>query len=148
MFEVLRHIFNTPPFCAKKEEKDGKMLYIKMKKVISLTILCFVVSLILFATDSFAADKSLFSDLTATGSEIFIGMREIVYAVAGFGIVAVAVGGFFGNLNWKWLSAIIIGLVIIALTAGIINYMTDDSSGPTLANIHDTLTSGNDSGRK
>ena len=37
--------------------------------------------------------------------------------MAGFGIIAVAVGGFFGNLNWKWLGAIIISLVVIA-TAG------------------------------
>ena len=122
------------------------MLYIKMKKVLKYLAFCFVLSLALFTTNSFAAD-ALFGNLTSTGSKIFMGMREIVYAVAGFGIVAVAVGGFFGNLNWKWLCAIIIGLMVVALTAAIINYMTGGSAGPTITGIKDTLTSADDSGR-
>ena len=52
-------------------------------------------------------------------------MREIVYAVSGFGIVAIAIGAFFGTINWKWLVAIIIGLVIMASAAELINYMVD-----------------------
>lgn len=67
----------------------------------------------------------LFSDLIAKGLEIFGGMREIVYAVSGFGIVAIAIGAFFGTINWKWLVAIIIGLVIMASAAELINYMVD-----------------------
>lgn len=119
------------------------MLY--MKKILSVVLLGLLFSSVLFITDSYA--DGLFSNLTSTGSKIFTGMREIVYAVAGFGILAVAIGGFFGNLNWKWLSAIIIGLMVIALTAGIINYMTDGASGPTVSSIGDTLKSGNDTGR-
>lgn len=125
---------------------DENMLYIKIKKVLELSALCLVLSLVLFTTNAFAAE-ALFSNLTSTGANIFTGMREIVFAVAGFGIVAVAVGGFFGNLNWKWLSAIVIGLVVIALTAAIINYMTGGSAGPTLTGIQDTLKSGDDTGR-
>ena len=83
--------------------------------------------------------------MTSKGAEIFKGMREIIYAVAGFGIVAIAIGGFFGNFNWKWLGAIIIGLMVIALTAGIINYMVEETV-ITPAMITDTLISGNDSG--
>ena len=71
------------------------------------------------------AHAALFSQLTQSGSDIFMGMRDIIYAVAGFGIVGIAIGAFFGNLNWKWLSAIIIGLMVIAGTAGILMYMTD-----------------------
>ena len=51
--------------------------------------------------------------------------------------------GFFGTLNWKWLVAIIIGLVVIALTAGIINYMVD-SDVITDEMITDSLISAND----
>ena len=91
----------------------------------------------------FAEDKALFSDLTNHGAKIFGGMREIIYAVSGFGIVAIAIGGFFGTLNWKWLVAIIIGLVVIALTAGIINYMVD-SDVITDEMITDSLISAND----
>lgn len=156
MFGVLIQKMYKSPFLnffsvRKTFKKDKRMLYIKLEKVLKFVILCFVFSLVLFATDAFAAEKkSLFSDLTATGSNIFMGMREIVYAVSGFGIVAVAVGGFFGNLNWKWLSAIIIGLVIIALTASIINYMTDNNiagSRNSVIGITDTLKSGDDTMR-
>ena len=48
----------------------------------------------------------------------------MIYVVAGFGIIGVAVGGFFGNLNWKWLGAIVIALVVIASTGEIINMIT------------------------
>lgn len=110
-------------------------------------LVAFLASSILFATDSFAAQSGLFTELTRRGAEIFTGMREIIYAVAGFGIVAIAIGGFFGNFNWKWLGAIIIGLMVIALTAGIINYMVEkDVITPDM--IADTLVSGNDSSLK
>ena len=122
------------------------MLYVKLKKMILFALVAFLASSILFATNSYAAD-GLFSDLTSKGAEIFMGMREIIYAVAGFGIMAVAIGGFFGNFTWKWLGAIIIGLMVIASTAGIINYMVE-STVITPAMIKDTLVSGNDSGLK
>ena len=115
------------------------MLYVKLKKIIIFALVAFLASSILFATNSYAA---LFGDLTSKGAEIFRGMREIIYAVAGFGIVAIAIGGYF---NWKWLGAIIIGLMVIATTAGIINYMVESTViTPTM--ITDTLISGNDSG--
>ena len=114
------------------------MLCVKLKKFLFLSMLMFVVSSVLFATDSYA----LFETLTQSGTEIFTGMREIIFAVSGFGIVAIAIGGFFGNLNWKWLSAIIIGLVVIATTAAIINYMVD-STAITAKQIQDTLIQAN-----
>lgn len=111
------------------------MLYIKLKKIILLALVAFIVSSILFATNSFAAGSGLFADLTNKGREIFEGMREIIFAVSGFGIIAIAVGGFFGNFNWKWLGAIIIGLMVIALTSGIIQYMV----GEDVLQVADTL---------
>ena len=106
----------------------SKMLCVKLKKFLFLSMLMFVVSSVLFATDSYA----LFETLTQSGTEIFTGMREIIFAVS----------GFFGNLNWKWLSAIIIGLVVIATTAAIINYMVD-STAITAEQIQDTLIQAN-----
>lgn len=118
----------------------SKMLCVKLKKFLFLSMLMFVVSSVLFATDSYS--YALFETLTDSGTKIFIGMREIIFAVSGFGIVAVAIGGFFGNLNWKWLSAIIIGLVVIATTAAIINYMVD-STAIKAEQIQDTLIQAN-----
>ena len=101
--------------------------HIKVKKIVLACITMLVISSVLFATDAIAAEnRNMFGGLTSAGSRIFSGMRDIIYAVSGFGVVGIAIAGFFGNLNWKWLSAIIIGLMVIALTAGILNYMTGD----------------------
>lgn len=69
-------------------------------------------------------NTGLFSGLINTGSKIFQGLRDLIYVVAGFGIIGVAVGGFFGNLNWKWLGAIVIALVVIASTGELITAIT------------------------
>lgn len=116
---------------AERLAKYGLKLKVMRAVVFSL---CLVLSLVLVSGTAMAAD-GLFSELTAKGAEIFTGMRDIVYVVAGFGIIGVAVGGFFGNLNWKWLSAIIIGLVVLAVTGAFVKYVT----GEEVQNITDTL---------
>ena len=83
-------------------------------------------------------DLGLFSGLINTGNKIFKGLRDLIYVVAGFGIIGVAVGGFFGNLNWKWLGAIIIALVVIATTGELINAITGCTEF-TSSMITDTL---------
>ena len=108
------------PF-ASSDRGVRKMLCVNFKKLIVTAILVFVCSSILFATDSYA----LFEDLAERGGKIFTGMREIIYAVSGFGIIAIVIGSIFGSINWKWLTAIIIGLFVIAGTAAIVNYMVD-----------------------
>ena len=113
-----------------------KKLCINFKKLLPATIMLLVFSSILFATDAFAADAAkecgsdggLFSHLACTGGKIFSGMREIIYAVSGFGIIAIVIGSIFGNINWKWLTAIIIGLFVIAATAAIVNYMVGETT--------------------
>ena len=69
-------------------------------------------------------DHGVFSELVVTGQKIFNRLRDLIYVVAGFGIIAVAVGGFFGNLNWKWLGAIVISLVVIATAGELIVLLT------------------------
>ena len=124
------------------------MLYVKLKKIIIFALVAFLASSILFATNSYAA---LFEDLTSKGAEIFKGMREIIYAVAGFGIVtkrrAVTEEEKAAKRLkiWSAVFYVIIGLMVIALTAGIINYMVEETV-ITPAMITDTLISGNDSG--
>ncbi len=88
-----------------------------------------------------SSDYGLFSGLIKSGRQIFEGLRDLIYVVAGFGIIGVAVGGFFGNLNWKWLGAILIALVVIASTGEVINMITGCQTF-TQAMITDTLTKG------
>ncbi len=85
-----------------------------------------------------SSDYGLFSGLITTGRTIFKGLRDLIYVVAGFGIIGVAVGGFFGNLNWKWLGAIVIALVVIASNGEIINMITGCENF-TKSMITDTL---------
>ena len=70
------------------------------------------------------SDKGVFSELVMTGQKIFNRLRDLIYVVAGFGIIAIAVGGFFGNLNWKWLGAIVISLIVIASAGELIVLLT------------------------
>ncbi len=103
---------------------------------IFITLLLFAM---LITNPALAADTTesgeLFADLIAKGSEIFMGMRDIIYVVSGFGIIGVAIGGFFGTINWKWLGAIMIGLMVLASTAALVQYIT----GAEVGKIEDTL---------
>jgi len=108
----------------------------KLKQYLFAGLLVFAVSSILCATEAYA----VFETLRATGEEIFTGMRKIIFASAGFGIIAIAIGAIFGALNWKWLAAIIIGVVVIALTGGLLSYMTADTGADTsVGGITNTL---------
>ena len=84
-------------------------------------------------------DFGIFTELVQTGQKIFNRLRDLIYVVAGFGIIAVAVGGFFGNLNWKWLGAIVISLVVVATAGELIVLMTGcEQFGSSL--VTNTLT--------
>lgn len=108
----------------------------KFTKLMIVATLLFVCSSLFCATESYA----LFEDLATHGGKIFSGMREIIYAVSGFGIIAIVIGSIFGNINWKWLSAIIIGLFVISVTAALIDYMV--GSDVTAGYITNSLITG------
>lgn len=118
------------------------MMDVNFKKYITFCLTVFVVSSILFASDAYA-DGEVFSDLTTTGWTIFGGMRQIIFAASAFGIIAIAIGGLFGAFNWKWLSAIIIGVIVIALTASLVQYLTAGTGADvSVSGISDTLIVG------
>lgn len=126
---------------------------VNFKKYLTFGLFVFLISSILFASNAFAdADASgasttggaVFSNLTETGWTIFSGMREVIFAAAGFGILAVAIGGLFGAFNWRWLGAIIIGVVVISLTVGLIQYLASGSGTDFTkpGEVSDTLITG------
>lgn len=55
-----------------------------------------------------------FDSLIEAGNEIFKGLRKIIYPASAIGIITICMGGFFGNINWKWLTAIVVGLIVIS----------------------------------
>ena len=108
----------------------------KWKTYLFAGLLVYALSLILFSTDSYA----VFENLTQTGSSIFEGMKKIIFAAAGFGIIAIVLGAIFGALNWKWLSVIIIGVVVIATTQALLVYLAQDTGADvSISGITDTL---------
>lgn len=125
------------------------MLYVNFKKLALFSLLAFICSIVLCTAPSFADDPQavtdagskctgLFCGLATHGGKIFSGMREIIFAASGFGVIAIALGSLFGAVNWKWLTAIIIGLLVIAATAGFINYLVGNQV-VTTDMITDTL---------
>lgn len=126
----------------KLNSADYALLCVRVKKTLKLATLVFFFSSVLFTSPAFAdgsTGSGLFSDLIKKGAEIFNGMRDIIYVVAGFGIIGVSVGGFFGNLNWKWLGAIVIGLMVIGLTGSIISFVGGAEAESTAEAIGNTL---------
>ena len=76
----------------------------------SALVVVVICVLMLYPLDAFAA----FGTLVGSGKKIFEGLKSIIYPASAIGIICVCIGGFFGYINWKWLTALIIGLVVIA----------------------------------
>lgn len=95
------------------------------KKMMFFYILA--IALLGFSRTVWADDPELFSELIKNGKLIFNDLRELIFIAAGFGIIAVGIGGIFGNLNWKWLGAIIVSLIVIATAGEIISIMVGET---------------------
>ncbi len=101
----------------------------------NITIIAFVViAVACIPVPALAA----FESLTKAGGEIFQGLREIIYPASAIGIIAVCMGGFFGNINWKWLTAIVVGLIVISACVAFIDMFAPDKNA-TSAIPHDIM---------
>lgn len=92
------------------------------KKVMFALLMAYAV--ICMPSFAFAA----FESLTTAGKDIFQGLREIIYPASAVGIIAVCIGGFFGNINWKWLTAIVVGLVVISCCVMFVSMFSPDAA--------------------
>lgn len=84
-------------------------------------------SLLFFSDEVFAAGT--FSALKGAGEKIAGGLRRIIWPAATIGISCVCIGGMFGNFNWKWLIAIMLGVFIIAYSSQVGEVVSADLSG-------------------
>ena len=87
-----------------------------MSKLVRNSIILIIVVAFMISLPECAWAGS-FDGLTKSGATIFKGLRKIIYPASAIGIICVCIGGFFGNINWKWLMAIIIGLFVISACA-------------------------------
>ena len=93
------------------------MLWIKIKNFLynNRYTICLAFSLFLYATDAYA----VFDTLKEAGDKIFAGLKTIIWPAATIGIASVCIAGMFGNFNWKWFIAILLGVFIIASANGV-----------------------------
>lgn len=95
------------------------------------------------ATD--VAAQGVWTTLQSKTSEGFTNTRNLVFLLGGFGIIGLAVMAFFGRFQWKWFAALIGGMVLLAVTGSVIEYVTTSNSSGTITNdtskYNDTLRS-------
>lgn len=81
------------------------------------------------------ASAEAFDSLKESGTSIFLGLKKVIYPASAIGIICVCIGGFFGNINWKWLLTLVVGLMVIAGCAGLIDLFTGEK-----LNLEDSLS--------
>ena len=96
-----------------------------MLKLDKSLVLFIVLATVVVLLPDFAWASS-FSGLEGAGKTIFKGLRKIIYPASAIGVICVCIGGFFGNINWKWLMAIIVGLVVIASCSGFLQLFASE----------------------
>ncbi len=73
---------------------------------------------------SYAADGDIFTILESKIYSTLMDLREIVYMIAGFGLVMFAVMAIFNKISYKHLSYIMIGLSLLSLMFPFIEYFS------------------------
>lgn len=82
-----------------------------------------------------APAMAAFESLVKAGGDIFTGLREIIYPASAIGIITVCIGGFFGNINWKWLTAIVVGLIVISACVAFVDMFAPEATKSIPADI-------------
>ena len=93
------------------------------------TLATFALILIL----GFAGDAAAQAGTSASGSTIMqtAQNKTIIFIIGGFGLVVLAWAAIFGKVNWKWLSALAVGLAILAAASSIVEYATGSTEATT-----------------
>lgn len=99
----------------------------------NILTMCCVALIVLMGT----VDNALANDLMKTANDkavaVFKSVKQIIFVVGGFGLVALAFMAIFGKLDWKKFSMLAVGLAILAAAGAIVDYATGSSSGSQLS---------------
>ena len=96
----------------------------KLKNVLLLALVAIMV--IGVATGAWAAaEKNPFIVAAQKITDIFYGVRTIVYTVSAFVLIGMAWGAFTGRIKWTSVGVMAIGLGILMLAGTILSYVTD-----------------------
>ena len=86
----------------------------------------FVALVLSLGSEAFAAEA--FSSAIQSGVDIFTSVRTIVYILGAFALAGFSTAAIFGKINWMWLASIALGLFLISIVDGIIDFVTDDTA--------------------
>ena len=96
----------------------------KLKNVLLLALIAIMV--VGVATGAWAAsDKNPFLVAAQKITDVFYGVRTIVYTVSAFVLIGMAWGAFTGRIKWTSVGVMAIGLAILMLAGPILSYVTD-----------------------
>lgn len=90
---------------------------------INISAFLFIMILSLFLSDMAYADSAVFSKLKTTAGEIGSGLKQVGYAAAGLGLIALTFGAIFGKVNWKTLGYIMLSCFILTMMTAVIGKM-------------------------
>ena len=103
----------------------------KIKNSIPVHLILFVVTISLISViplDAYAEDGNIFSTIRARAAQALRDSHQLVYLLAGFGLIGFAFMAIFNKISWKWFANIAIGLFLVAVMGMIISYFTGDDS--------------------
>ena len=86
-----------------------------------------------------SGNVQFFTAAQIKAENIFRNTKSLVYIVAAFGIMVLAVGAIFGKMAWKTFAYLAIGLLILAGAGGIIEYLTNPQDMDSMVWVGDTL---------
>ena len=73
-----------------------------------------------------AAEGNIFSTIRSRAAQALKDYHQVVYLLAGFGLIGFAFMAVFNKISWKWFANIAIGLFLVAVMGMIISYFTGD----------------------
>jgi len=94
-------------------------------KVLKYLTIALIAGLVLYGLDAFAQDANALTRTSNVLQGVFKGVRNIFYVLGCFGLIAIAIGGLMGKINFKWLAYLAAGLAIVAAADVVVRFATN-----------------------
>lgn len=75
--------------------------------------------------------QSVWSTLQTKGAEAYVNARNTGFIVGGFGFFGLCIMAYFGRFQFKWFAGLLGGMILMAVTGSVIEYVTTDTSSST-----------------
>jgi hypothetical protein len=90
-----------------------------------LVVLVIAIVIAVYAPDALAED--VFTKTMDKLGDLFRNLRTVVYVAGAFALVAVAVAGILGKVNWRTVAHLAAGLFVLVIAGEVLNYATSDT---------------------